>query len=181
MAAEVLPPWLECASSMMMAKVLPALGRDLVEDEGELLHRGDDDLLALLDELAQIAGVLGVAHRRAHLHELLDGLLDLVVEQMRRSVTTMTESKTSLSSRLQPDELVREPGDGVRLAAAGRVLDQVALARAVSAARRPAPAAQRRAGGSAATPACASSCQCADPSPRRSARSSPGCWSAPPE
>ena len=59
---------------------LAALGRDLVEDEGKLLHRRDDDLLALLDELAQVAGVLGVAHRRAHLHELLDGRLDLVVE-----------------------------------------------------------------------------------------------------
>ena len=45
----------------------------------------------------------------------------------------MTESKTSLLVALQADELVREPGDGVRLAAARRVLDQVALARAVSA------------------------------------------------
>ena len=34
---------------------LAALGRDLVEDEGELLHRRDDDLLSLLDELAQVA------------------------------------------------------------------------------------------------------------------------------
>ena len=74
-AAEVRPPWLECASSMMMAKLPPAvLVADLVEDERELLHRGDDDLLALLDELAQVAGVLGVAHRRAHLRELLDGV-----------------------------------------------------------------------------------------------------------
>jgi hypothetical protein len=39
MAAEVLPPWLECASSMTMAKVFAALGGDLVENEGELLHR----------------------------------------------------------------------------------------------------------------------------------------------
>ena len=53
---------------------------DLVEDEGELLHRRDDDLLALLDELAQVAGVLGVADRRAHLRELLDGVADLLVE-----------------------------------------------------------------------------------------------------
>ncbi len=46
-AAEVRPPWLEWASSMMMAKLPPAvLVADLVEDEGELLHRGDDDLLA---------------------------------------------------------------------------------------------------------------------------------------
>ena len=47
-AAEVLPPWLECASSMTMAKVLPLFGGDFVENEWKLLHRGDDDLLALL-------------------------------------------------------------------------------------------------------------------------------------
>ena len=60
---------------------LAALRSDLVEDEGKLLHRRDDDLLPLLDELAQVAGPFGVAHRRAHLHELLDGRLDLVVEK----------------------------------------------------------------------------------------------------
>ena len=80
-AAAVRPPWLECASSMMIAK-LPAavLVADLVEDERELLDRRDDDLLAVLDELAQVAGVLGVADRRAHLGELLDRVADLLVE-----------------------------------------------------------------------------------------------------
>ena len=50
-------------------------------------------------------------------------------------MTTMTESKTSplrlMTVALQPDELVREPGNGVRFAAARRVLDQVAPARPV--------------------------------------------------
>ena len=69
--------------------------------------------------------------------------------RMRRSVTTMIESKTGASSLLEADELVREPGDRVRLAAAGRVLDQVAPARAVLARRRRAACARRRAGGSA--------------------------------
>ncbi|MDC4222965.1 MAG: hypothetical protein MPW15_01625 [Candidatus Manganitrophus sp.] len=72
-AAEVLPPWLECASSMISAKRSPAVfGADLVQDERELLHRGDDDLLALVDEPPQVAGVLGVPDGRAHLRELLD-------------------------------------------------------------------------------------------------------------
>ena len=53
---------------------------DLVEDERELLDRRDDDLLAALDELAQVARVLGVADRRAHLRELLDRVADLLVE-----------------------------------------------------------------------------------------------------
>jgi hypothetical protein len=51
--AEVRLPWLECASSMMIAKRRPAmLAADLVEDERELLHGRDDDLLATLDEPA---------------------------------------------------------------------------------------------------------------------------------
>src|SRR5207248_1073567 len=61
----------------MSPAVLPA---DLVEDEGKLLYRGDDDLLALGDERAQVAGVLSMAHRRPHLGELLDGVLDLLIE-----------------------------------------------------------------------------------------------------
>ena len=46
-------------------------------------------------------------------------------------MTTMIESKIGAFRLREADELVREPGDGVRLAAARRVLDQVALARAV--------------------------------------------------
>ena len=36
--------------------------------------------LPLVDELAQVARVLGVADGRAHLGELLDGVADLLVE-----------------------------------------------------------------------------------------------------
>jgi hypothetical protein len=54
--------------------------------------------------------------------------------RMRRSVTTMIESKTGRPVLREADQLVRQPGDGVRLAAARRVLDQVALAGAVRAA-----------------------------------------------
>ena len=56
------------------------LAADLVQDERELLHRGDDDLLAALDELAQVAGVVGVTDGGADLRELLDRVLDLLVE-----------------------------------------------------------------------------------------------------
>ena len=59
---------------------VPVLAADLVEDERELLDRRDDDLLAALDELAQVAGVLGMADGRADLGELLDGVVDLLVE-----------------------------------------------------------------------------------------------------
>ena len=47
-------------------------------------------------------------------------------------MTTMIESKTGAPSPLQPGELVGQPGDGVALAAAGGVLDQVAGAHAAS-------------------------------------------------
>ena len=56
MAAAVRPPWLEWAFVDDEGEVASALlVADLVEDEGELLHRRDDDLLAGLDEPAQIA------------------------------------------------------------------------------------------------------------------------------
>ncbi|MBV8105232.1 MAG: hypothetical protein JO223_11520 [Hyphomicrobiales bacterium] len=38
---------------------------DIVQDAGELLNGADDDFLALLDETAQIARMLGVADGRA--------------------------------------------------------------------------------------------------------------------
>jgi len=89
---------------------LAAFGRDLVEDEGELLHRRNDDLLPLLNELAQVAGARGVTHGRAHLHELLDGVLDLVVEQAPVGHHD-DRVENLLVVALQTDELVREPGN----------------------------------------------------------------------
>ena len=82
--------------------------------------------------------MLGVAHGRAHLHELLDRRLDLVVEDAPVGHHD-DRVEDLLVVALQADELVRKPRDGVRLAAARRVLDQVALARAVRRAHRPAP------------------------------------------
>ena len=49
---------------MTIAKVLPELSGNLIEDEREFLHRRHDDLLTLLDELAKVAGMFGVPHRR---------------------------------------------------------------------------------------------------------------------
>ena len=116
-------------------KVPPAvpmvpIGPDLVQDEGELLHRGDDDLLTALDEPAQVARSLGVADGRAHLGELLDGVPDLPVED--GAVGDDDDGvEDQCAVLLQPDQLMGEPGDGVRLAATGRMLDQVAPAGAV--------------------------------------------------
>ena len=67
-----------------------------------------------------------------------------------RSETTSTVVEHLLVLRVvQVGQEVRRPRDGVRLARAGRVLDQVLAARPVARARPPAACASRRAGGSA--------------------------------
>ncbi len=104
------------------------LGADLVEDEGELLDGGDDDLLAGLDEAAEVAGVFGVADGGADLGELLDGVADLLVEDAAVGDDDDRVEDVAASSLLERDELVGEPGNGVGLAAACGVLDQVASA-----------------------------------------------------
>ena len=103
---------------------------DLVENERELLHRGNDDLLAALDEPPQIARAVGVPDRRRHLGILPDGVADLPVEDAPVGHhDDRVEHRRVVAG--QSDELVRQPSDGVALAAAGRVLDQVAPARPV--------------------------------------------------
>ena len=101
------------------------LASDLIEDKGELLDGGDDDLLIGLDELAEIAGALGMAHRRGDLGELLDGVPYLLVKD-----APVGDDDDGIEDFLlilfEANELVGEPGDRVRLAAACRVLDQVA-------------------------------------------------------
>ena len=65
---------------------------------------------------------LGMSHCGPDLRELLDGVSNLPV-QIRRSVTTMIESKTGLSdpgpSAFDTRELVGEPGYRVGFSAAG--------------------------------------------------------------
>jgi hypothetical protein len=114
-----------------------ALDGDLVEDEGKFLHRRDDDLPALFDEPAQVARALGVPDGRADLHELPDRGLDLVVEQApvgdhdHRVENLPVGLIRRIAVALQADQLVRQPGDRIRLAAARRVLDQVTPARSM--------------------------------------------------
>jgi hypothetical protein len=73
---------------------LAGFGGDLVEDERELLHRRDDDLLALLDEPAQVA-------RCSAWPTVAPTCMNCLIvvwiwsSSRRRSVTTITESKTS--------------------------------------------------------------------------------------
>ncbi len=102
----------------------------LVQDEGKLLDGGNDDLLALFDEPAQVARTLGVSHGRAYLSVLPDRVADLLVQDA--AVGDDDDGiEDGLAVLFQRDHLMRQPGDGKALAAAGRVLDQVAPARPV--------------------------------------------------
>ena len=81
MAVAVFPPWLEWASSMMMAKFRSWWSLLMSSRmKGELLDGADDYLLALFDEAAQVARVVGVAHGGGNLGELADGAVYLVVQ-----------------------------------------------------------------------------------------------------
>ena len=80
--------------------------------------------LAILKQLAQFGGVFGVADDGADLGELLDGVPYLPVQYL-----PVGDDDDRIEERsavlLQPDQLVGQPRDGVRLAAARRVLNQI--------------------------------------------------------
>jgi len=75
-----------------------------------------------------------VAHRSRDLSELLDGVLDLLIEDAPVGDHNDRIEKVGFVL-LKPDQLMSQPSNGVGLAAAGRMLDQIALAHAVLADR----------------------------------------------
>src|SRR5439155_17866237 len=100
---------------------------DFVENERELLDRGDNDFLPALDKFTEVTGMLSVADRCTYLSKLFDGGLNLLVEDAAVGDDN-DRVKNLLIVFAQTDELMPEPGNGVRLAATGGVLDEVALA-----------------------------------------------------
>ena len=74
--------------------------------------------------------MLGVANGRTDLHELLDGSLDLIVED---AAIGHHDDRVEhlLGLALHTDQLMGKPSDGVRFTATRGVLDQVALSCAV--------------------------------------------------
>ena len=98
---------------------------------GELLNRRDDDLLALLDERPQAARTLRVPHGGGDLRVLPDRVVDLLIKDDPVGDDDDRVEDGCVVLR-EADQLVGQPGDGVALAAARRVLDQVASASPVS-------------------------------------------------
>ena len=105
---------------------VPVVVSDVVQDEGELLDGGDDYLLALFDEPAEVSGPVGVGHGGGDLGELPDGPVYLSVQHP--PVGDDDDGVEGVSvPMLDFDELPGDPGDGVGLSAPGGVLDEVFL------------------------------------------------------
>src|SRR5947207_2861600 len=107
---------------------LPREGAHLVRDDGKLLERRDDDRLAGLERLFELAaGGVDILHHTEGLLELLDDPLELPVEHAPIGYDDDRVEYAAVIAAVQDRELVREPCDRVRLAAPRRVLDQVIL------------------------------------------------------
>ncbi len=150
MAAEVLPPWLEWASSMMMANLRPRCSLPISSRmKGnfctvEMMIFLPDSMNSRSWPEPSVTAPTG----GADLGELLDGVADLFIQN-----APVGDHDDGIEDRLivflQTNQLVRQPGDGVGFSAAGRMLDQIALAAAMLFACLPAVCAPRPIGGSA--------------------------------
>ena len=117
-AAEVLPPWLEWASSMMMAKRRPRCSLPISSR-----MNGNFCTVVMMIFLPLSMNLRRSPECSAWPTVAPTWANCLIVSRicwsrMRRSVTTMIESKTGAVVLAQADQLMGEPGDGVRLAAA---------------------------------------------------------------
>ncbi len=127
----------------LLSAVLTA---DFVEDEGEGLNGGNDDLLAVTEKLGELGGLggrftfLDRTDGGGNLGKLLDGVANLLIEDTAVGddndgikdglLGGCMRGMGRMGRMLQTYELVGKPGDGVAFAAAGGVLDQVAFPRA---------------------------------------------------
>ena len=102
---------------------------DLLGDDRELLQRGDDDGPSRFEGLTELAcGLVDVLDHAEGLFELPDGALELAVEYPPVGHHDDRVEDAPVVLVVEHRELVGEPGDGEALAAAGRMLDEVALA-----------------------------------------------------
>ena len=103
---------------------------NFVKNDRKLLDGRNNDLLAALNKLPQITRVRGMADRGAYLAILLNGVADLLIEDAPiRDNDDRVEERHFLF--FEVNELVRQPGDGVRFSATRRMLDKIAMANAL--------------------------------------------------
>ncbi len=102
---------------------------DLLGDHGELLERRHDDGLPRFQSLFELArGLVDVLHHAQGLLEGPDRALELAVQDAPVGDDDDRVEDPPVVGVVEHRELVGEPGDGVGLAAPGRMLDEVALA-----------------------------------------------------
>ena len=119
--------------------VRPACLRHLKQpsgDERELLQGGDDDRHRARERLGELArGLVDALHHAALVLELVDGVLELLIEHDPIRDHDHGVEDTLVVGVVQGREPMGQPPDGVALAAAGGVLDEVVVARALPARR----------------------------------------------
>lgn len=103
---------------------------DFIKNERKFLDSRDDNFLARLNGTTQITGMLRPGDGTGNLHELPDGIAYLLVEVYAVGNNDNGGDKI-LSVFFQPHELMSKPGNGVRLAAACAVLNEVFLPHAM--------------------------------------------------
>ena len=114
----------------------PLLGhpQKLARHVRELLQRGDDDRNRLLQRLRELPRILvDLPHDAAFVLELVDRVLKLLIEHHAVGRHDHAVEHARVFRVVQRSEAMREPGDGVALAAAGRMLDQGVVADALAA------------------------------------------------
>ena len=123
--ADVRPPWLEWASSMMMPNRRPRCSLPMASRmNGNFCTVVMTIFFPSRRKDRRSPELWAWPTMERDLRELLDRVPDLLVEDLpvRDDDYRIEEGRAVL---LEPDELVGKPRDGVRLAASGRVLDQV--------------------------------------------------------
>ena len=108
--------------------LLAQLGQ-LPGHERELLQRGDDDRHAGFQRLGELAGILvDLLHHALTVVELVDGILQLTIQHHAVGDDHHAVEQPLVAFVVQAGQAMRQPGNGVALAAAGRVFDQVGMA-----------------------------------------------------
>src|SRR6266567_4503623 len=101
---------------------------DLIYDHRELLQRGNNDGLAIFKRLLQlVGGFIDIFDYAEGLLELLYRLLELLIEHAAVGNDDDGIEYPLIHGVMEDRELVSQPGDGITLAAARAVFDQVTL------------------------------------------------------
>ena len=105
----------------------------LARDEREFLHRGDDHRHGVLESLGELSrAVVDPLHDAALVFELIDGVLKLLVEHDAIGDHYHAVEDPLVHRIVKGRKSVRQPTDGVALAAARRMFDEVVVTHALA-------------------------------------------------